>query len=224
MITNFYPSPNVNDRVNGQKPSLVILHYTGTVTAIEAHEIYMMPQKVSPHYMVDRDGSISQYVHEDKRAWHAGKSYWRGDTDINSSSIGIEIVNSGHEYDMEPFPDVQMNAVVELVRGIQSRWNIPHKNILGHSDIAVGRKIDPGEHFPWEFLHANNIGILPDPNHTDMIDHVHQALITIGYDPDVDLYAVIGEFRRHYLRHTDLNAGVDDELRRALSSILQQIS
>mgnify|MGYP002079363818 CR=1 FL=1 len=228
MTIPFFPSLNVNDRANDQKPSLVILHYTGTMTMQEAHDIYMMPNTVSPHYMVDRDGSISQYVSEDKRAWHAGKSYWRGDTDINSSSIGIEIVNAGHEHtdkyggELEIFSDVQMHAVAELVRGIQARWGIPNQNILGHSDIAVGRKIDPGEHFPWEFLASEGIGLLPKLGVKMRDESLFDLLRLWGYDDTQPLELIKKEFCRHYMRH-DFDRDVkDDEMRAALSSLLHQ--
>jgi N-acetylmuramoyl-L-alanine amidase len=215
-------SPNQNERAHRQKPSLVILHYTGTQTMIEAHDIYMTIGKVSPHYMIDKDGSVRSYVDEEKRAWHAGKSFWKGDNDINSSSIGIEIVNSGHEYALEEFPTVQIESLIKVLHGITDRWNIKPQSILGHSDIAIGRKIDPGERFPWEALKAENIGLLPQD--CDVVfKYTADTLFTkIGYDPDVNLELRAREFRRHYLRHSDLDAGVNNELLQALSSILHQ--
>jgi N-acetylmuramoyl-L-alanine amidase len=224
MNINFFPSPNYNERAHGQMPSLVILHYTGTITSQEAHDIYMMPEKVSPHYMIDRDGSIAQYVAEEKRAWHAGKSFWHGDVDINSSSIGIEIVNAGHEHgaELEPFPDVQIDAVIELVCGIQARWKIPSKNILGHSDIAVGRKIDPGEHFPWEVLEAKGIGLLPKTGAKHDDKSLPDLFREWGYDIMQPLDMIKKEFCRHYLRHSDLVNPDERQIRMALLSLLQQ--
>ncbi len=215
-------SPNQNDRANKQTPSLIILHYTGTKTMTEAHEIYMTEGLVSPHYMIDKDGSIRAYVSEENRAWHAGKSYWKGDTDINSSSIGIEIVNSGHEYELEEFPEIQIQSLIELLHEIINRWNIKPQSILGHSDIAVGRKIDPGEKFSWEVLEAENIGLLPRNGDAIIQMSADEILTKIGYDPDVTLESRVLEFRRHYMRHSDLNSGVNNELLQALSSLLHQ--
>ncbi len=225
MKIDFYPSPNVNERAQGQTPSIIILHYTGTMTAQDAHDIYMMPDKVSPHYMVDRDGTISQYVAEEKRAWHAGKSYWHGNIDINSASIGIEIVNRGHEFlmdndELESFPDIQMRAVADLVKGIQARWQIANKNILGHSDIAIGRKIDPGEHFPWEFLEAEGIGLLPKLDAKMRDESLLDLLREWGYDYTQPLDLIKKEFCRHYMRH--IKAPTNEQIHSALSSLLQQ--
>lgn len=222
MRIETFISPNQNERANRQKPSLIILHYTGTKTMTEAHKIYMTDGKVSPHYMIDKDGSIRAYVDEEKRAWHAGKSSWKKDTDINSSSIGIEIVNSGHEHALEEFPKIQIESLIELLHGIIARWDIKPQSILGHSDIAIGRKIDPGEKFPWEALRAVNIGLLPLDCDIIFNYAADRLLTNIGYDPAMDLEARVTEFRRHYLRHSDLRAGVNNELLQALSSILHQ--
>ena len=214
MIITKFNSPNFNERAGGQKPKLIILHYTGTLTDIEAHEIYLTPNTVSPHYMINKQGDITQYVDETMRAWHAGKSYWQGDTDINSSSIGIEIVNSGHEHNLEEFPAVQIENLIELLHAIKNSWGIEDKNILGHSDIAVGRKIDPGERFPWDILCDAGIGLLPKPNAPPTQKSVEQLLHPVE--------TIVKEFRRRYLRHTDLNAPADDEVHAALSSLLHQ--
>jgi N-acetylmuramoyl-L-alanine amidase len=221
MIKKF-TSPNVNERAGGQKPKLIILHYTGTLTEKEAHDIYMTPDKVSPHYMINKDGDISQYVDEDKRAWHAGISYWRREYDINSSSIGIEIVNSGHEHDLEEFPAIQIEKLIELLRGIKSRWHIQDQNILGHSDIAVGRKIDPGERFPWESLEAEGIGLLPHVNKFNSDKSVFDLLREWGYDPTQPVEILKREFCRHYLRHHKFENVTNDMISRAISSLLHQ--
>lgn len=221
MIKKF-TSPNFNERAGGQKPKLIILHYTGTLTEKEAHDIYMTEDKVSPHYMINKDGDISQYVDEGMRAWHAGKSYWRGDNDINSSSIGIEIVNSGHEYDREDFPQIQIEKLIELLRDIKNRWGIQDHNILGHSDIAVGRKIDPGEHFPWESLEAEGIGLLPKSCQAREDLETFDLLREWGYDPTQPIETLKREFCRHYLRHSDLNNPDNKDITAALSSLLHQ--
>ncbi|SDM33999.1 N-acetylmuramoyl-L-alanine amidase [Maricaulis salignorans] len=147
------PSPNFNER---KLPiSLIVLHYTGMENGAVALERMRDPAaEVSAHYMVEEDGRIFQLVDEDKRAWHAGVSCWRGETDINSSSIGVEIVNGGHDFGLPDFPAVQIAAVIELVKDIMGRHGIGPEGVVGHSDIAPGRKQDPGEKFPWERLAA----------------------------------------------------------------------
>jgi len=158
------PSPNFDNRT--LPISLLILHYTGMKTGEAALTRMCDAQaKVSAHYMIEEDGGIFQLVEEDKRAWHAGVSEWQGETNINSNSIGIEIVNGGHDWPQEdgslpPFADVQINAVIALSKDIMSRRGA--LTVLGHSDIAPMRKIDPGEHFPWAGLAAAGLGFWPD--------------------------------------------------------------
>ena len=145
------PSPNRDERA--LPVSMVVLHYTGMRTGQEALDRMCDPEaKVSAHYMIDEDGTVTQLVPEDKRAWHAGKSYWRGITDVNSASIGIELVNPGHEWGYRPFPEDQMGALLPLLADIVDRHNIPRANIVGHSDVAPARKQDPGELFDWDRL------------------------------------------------------------------------
>ena len=157
-------SPNFDDRT--LPISLLILHYTGMETGQAALErMRDGTAKVSAHYMVEEDGRIFQLVDEDKRAWHAGVSEWQGETNINSNSIGIEIVNGGHDHPNEDgslpeFPDVQINAVIALSKDIMKRRG--ELTVLGHSDIAPARKIDPGEKFPWKGLAAAGVGYWPD--------------------------------------------------------------
>lgn len=160
------PSPNFDART--LPISLLILHYTGMESGEAALERMRDPEaKVSAHYMIDEDGCVSQLVDEDKRAWHAGVSEWRGETNINSNSIGIEIVNGGHDYGLPEFPDAQIKAVISLSQVIMKRHDIGAKNVLGHSDIAPGRKQDPGEKFPWERLAGEGIGLWPDISDRD---------------------------------------------------------
>lgn len=158
------PSPNFDERT--LPISLLILHYTGMETGEAALErMRDADAKVSAHYMVEEDGRIFQLVDEESRAWHAGVSEWQGETNINSNSIGIEIVNGGHDHpntdgSLPDFPDVQINAVIALSKDIMKRHG--ELTLLGHSDIAPARKIDPGENFPWQGLAAAGLGLWPD--------------------------------------------------------------
>ncbi|MEO9969314.1 MAG: N-acetylmuramoyl-L-alanine amidase, partial [Hyphomonadaceae bacterium] len=161
------PSPNFNDR---KAPiDMLVLHYTGMVSGQAALDrMCDAAAEVSAHYLVWEDGRISQLVDEGKRAWHAGIGSWQGDTDLNSCSIGIEIVNGGHNVplgdgSLPPYPEVQIEAVIALSQSIIARHHIPQARIVGHSDIAPARKEDPGEHFPWAQLSEAGIGLWPEP-------------------------------------------------------------
>ena len=153
-----YPSPNFNDRPDGAKIDVIVLHYTDFLTVEESLQCLIDPlSNVSCHYLIHDDGTIYQLVADDKRAWHAGVSEWRGQTNINNISIGIELQNGGMTYkkafgDWPPYPDVQMQALADLISDLQQRYNIPNDYIVGHSTIAPDRKIDPGVHFKWEML------------------------------------------------------------------------
>ena len=171
--------------------------------------------KVSGHYLIDEAGMIYQLVNENKRAWHAGTSYWAGETDINSQSIGIELQNPGHEWGYQDFPDAQIGALVELATSIVNRYNISAKQILGHSDIAPERKQDPGERFPWSRIAIQNIGYWPkaEPIDTHFIsseDNVRMNLSLIGYDPKSSLAATVTAFQRHF-RPAKVDGIVDAE-------------
>lgn len=206
-------SPNFNDRANGVKPSILILHYTGTLSAQEAEDYYMNVRRhkasgpISPHYMIDKDGTITQFVDEEKRAWHAGKSWWDGADDINSHSIGIELVNPGHERGYHPFPQAQMDALAELTKGILSRHKIPPHRILGHSDIAPTRKPDPGELMNWAWLALKGVGLWPTPAQKDyeqgdlllkQKDGLRKAFTAYGYDPNLALNEITRAFQQHF--------------------------
>jgi N-acetylmuramoyl-L-alanine amidase len=159
-----FPSPNHGERRDGRTPDMIILHYTGMETGEKALNWLTTPESdVSCHYLVFEDGGIAQLVPESRRAWHAGKSFWKGETDINSASIGIEIVNPGHPGGLPDFPNVQIEAVIELCRDIVPRWAIAPERVLAHSDIAPVRKVDPGEKFPWDLLAAKGVGHFVDP-------------------------------------------------------------
>jgi len=151
MKALWVPSPNFDTRATGAEIKHLILHYTGMKSAEAAQDRLCDPTaKVSSHYLIDEKGAITQMVLEKDRAWHAGVSNWAGESDINSTSIGIEIHNRGHEFGYEEYPDVQITAVIDLCRDILTRHNIAPHHILAHSDIAPARKQDPGEKFPWE--------------------------------------------------------------------------
>lgn len=157
------PSPNHDDRKQDAPLRYVVLHYTGMPAGAWLKAALDPTVKLSAHYMIDEDGGTVRLVDESRRAWHAGASFWRGITDMNSASIGIELVNPGHENGYRPFPDKQIAALTKLLQDITSRLNIdPRFGILGHSDIAPGRKKDPGELFPWRTLARNGFGLWPD--------------------------------------------------------------
>ena len=162
LVRSVMPSPNHDART--APVDILLLHYTGMRSGEAARErLCDEAAKVSSHYLVHEDGRIDQLVAEGRRAWHAGIAAWKGETDINSRSIGIEIVNPGHEFGYRDFPQAQIEAVIALCRDILKRHNIPPARVLAHSDIAPGRKQDPGERFPWGRLAASGIGLWIEP-------------------------------------------------------------
>ncbi len=188
-----HPSPNCDERPQDLKVDMLVLHYTGMKTGTEALErMCDAHAEVSAHYMVEEDGRIYQLVPENKRAWHAGLSYWRGETNINARSIGIEIVNPGHEWGYRAFPQVQIDSVISLCLDVLSRQRIEKRNVVGHSDIAPTRKTDPGELFPWPELAANGIGQFPCPEQAS-----REGLGAYGYDIS-DWEATLLAYRRHF--------------------------
>ena len=163
LVACVQASPNHGDR-RGRAPDCIVLHYTGMPTGDGALAQLCNPKaEVSAHYFVFEDGRIVQLVPEERRAWHAGRASWFGETDMNSASIGVEIVNPGHDGGLPPFPDAQITAVIALCRDIAARRAIAPERILAHSDIAPGRKVDPGERFPWAQLAAEGVGIWREP-------------------------------------------------------------
>lgn len=215
------PSPNFDDRT--LPVSILVLHYTGMADATSAFRRLTDPAaKVSSHYLIAEDGQICRLVEEGKRAWHAGKSYWRGVTDINSASIGIELVNPGHEFGYRPFPEEQMASLVTLMMGIVPRYGITRGNIVGHSDIAPTRKEDPGELFDWERLAKLRLALprpakyLTDPHWTD--GGFLLALERFGYDI-LDQAAAVRAFQRRF-RPENLDGVIDGECRAILLSLL----
>ena len=155
-------SPNFDARLDGQAVDMLVFHYTGMSSRDDALDRLCNPAaKVSAHYVIDENGAVTALVNETKRAWHAGVAGWRGVRDVNGASIGVELVNPGHEYGYRPFPEAQMAACEALALDILSRWPIPPRNVVGHSDVATGRKTDPGELFDWARLAAAGIGLWP---------------------------------------------------------------
>ena len=215
------PSPNWNER---QLPvSMVVLHYTGMQSADEALERLRSEEAgVSAHYMIEEDGKIHRLVREDRRAYHAGKSFWRGVRDVNSASVGIEIVNPGHEFGYRPFPDVQMEALLPLLAGIVGRWDVPRANVVGHSDIAPARKEDPGELFDWDLLAAHRLALktprvtAPSPFENDGAFFL--GLERWGYDIS-DTAAAMRAFQRRWRPHI-IDGLVDGECSALLFSLL----
>ncbi len=215
------PSPNFDERL--LPVSMIVLHYTGMADAASAIARLTSPEaKVSAHYLVAEDGQVVRMVSEEKRAWHAGSSYWRGVTDVNSASVGIEIVNPGHEFGYRPFPDEQIAALIPLVSAIKDRHGIGRGNIVGHSDIAPARKDDPGELFPWEALARRRLALpspirdLMDPFWTDA--GFLLALERFGYEVTDRQKAVIA-FQRRF-RPDRIDGIIDGECRAKLLSLL----
>jgi N-acetylmuramoyl-L-alanine amidase len=215
------PSPNFDDRT--LPVTMLVLHYTGMRDAASAIARLCDPEaRVSAHYLIAEDGQIVRMVAEEKRAWHAGKSYWRGTTNINSASIGIEIVNPGHEFGYRPFPIAQIDALIPLMQDIMLRHRITRGNVVGHSDIAPARKDDPGELFPWERLARLRLA-LPSPTKNLMDPHWTDAgfllaLERFGYDV-TDPLAAIRAFQRRF-RASNFDGIVDGETRAKLLALL----
>lgn len=154
-------SPNHNERRLGP-PDMVVIHYTGMKSAAAARARLCDPAaQVSAHWLIGLDGAVEALVAEERRAWHAGVSEWRGETDVNSRSIGVELVNRGHEHGYHPFPEPQMAALERLLAEIAARWSVAPWNVVGHEDVAPGRKIDPGEKFDWARLVRLGLAVRP---------------------------------------------------------------
>ncbi|MHB1302162.1 MAG: N-acetylmuramoyl-L-alanine amidase [Acidiphilium sp.] len=202
-------SPNHDSRPESLAIDHLVLHYTGMQSASAAIERLCDPAaKVSAHYVIEEDGAVHVLVPEERRAWHAGISFWRGARGLNDRSIGIEIVNPGHEWGYRPFPSTQMAAVASLARAILGRWPIPQRNVVAHSDIAPDRKQDPGELFPWSWLAARGVGVW-----TDAVTEPGDAmadLAAIGYDTALDPAIVVTAFQRRF-RPARVDGAMDAE-------------
>ncbi len=215
------PSPNHDDR-NGTPVSMIVLHYTGMESAEAAlQRLTDAEAQVSSHYLVAEDGTVMRLVDESRRAWHAGKSYWRGITNVNAASVGIEIVNPGHEFGYVPFAAPQMAAVLQLTADIAKRHDVKPAMVVGHSDIAPTRKQDPGELFEWALLAKRGLAYGPvkpiaDPHWTD--GGTLQALNRFGYDV-TDGPAAVRAFQRRF-RPATIDGVIDGETRAILLTLL----
>ncbi len=215
------PSPNWNAR---KLPvSMLVLHYTGMIDAPAAIARLIDPAaEVSAHYLIDEDGTVVRMVDEDKRAWHAGVARWGAISDVNSASIGIELVNPGHDFGYRPFPERQIEALVPLVAEIVARHGIAPANIVGHSDIAPARKADPGELFPWARL--ARVGLALARPTRDLVDPEWGeaafllALERFGYDVS-DGMAAVRAFQRRF-RPEMIDGEIDGECRAILLRLL----
>jgi N-acetylmuramoyl-L-alanine amidase len=217
LATLWCPAPNREPRRNGREPDLLLLHYTGMDSAEAALDwLTREESKVSCHYLVDEDGNVTQMVREGERAWHAGQSLWAGETDINSCAIGIEIHNPGHDIEYRDFPEAQMRAVEALCLDILARHTIRPERVLAHSDIAPGRKRDPGEKFDWGRLARAGIGHWVEPaplgddpglgpgDEGEAVTKLQQDLAAYGYGVEITstygrgLENVVEAFQRHF--------------------------
>lgn len=211
------PSPNIGERASGRGPDMLILHYTGMATAQAALDwLCVEESQVSCHYFVDEAGLITQLAPESARAWHAGQSFWKGETDINSASIGIEMANPGHDGGAPPFAEPQIEAVIALCRDIVARHGVPAERVLAHSDVAPLRKRDPGEAFPWKRLFEQGVGHWVEPapvsggrffqegDSGQPVEALQTMLTLYGYGVRTDgaydaaTTAVIRAFQRHF--------------------------
>jgi len=217
IASDVIPSANFGERNRGRQPDMIVLHYTGMPDVDEAiSRLCTAGTDVSAHYIVLEDGRIVQCVPESKRAWHAGVSSWAGEEDINSCSIGVEIVNRGHEWGYPDFPLRQIAAVIALCRGIMLRRKVPPHRVLAHSDVAPARKKDPGEKFPWHSLANSGVGhwVQPAPivrgeslrlgSISDAVRDLQLALARYGYGVpitakyDGPTMEVVTAFQRHF--------------------------
>ncbi len=202
---------------------MLVLHYTGMRSGAEAIARLRDPaSRVSSHYVVEEDGAVFRLVPEERRAWHAGVSQWRGRTGLNAYSIGIEVVNPGHEWGYRPFPALQMAAVADLCLDILSRHRIAARDVVAHSDIAPDRKEDPGEFFDWEGLAGLGIGLWPG-RRAEPAPDVIGALTAIGYRTDLPLPVLITAFQRHW-RPARIDGVADEETRRRIAAVAAMVS
>jgi N-acetylmuramoyl-L-alanine amidase len=230
------PSPNFDART--APPDMVVLHYTGMPTGDEALARLRDPQvKVSAHYLIEEDGRAFALVPEARRAWHAGVSFWKGERNLNGVSIGVELVNPGHDWGYRPFPDAQIATLVELLAGIRERWDVSDARIVGHSDVAPDRKVDPGELFPWKRLAEAGFGLWAEPapapgapltigEESTAVFALQAGLTRLGYDCapsgryDETTAQTITAFQRHW-RPDRVDGAADGETRARLMALLR---
>ncbi|MBR0707215.1 N-acetylmuramoyl-L-alanine amidase [Bradyrhizobium liaoningense] len=241
IVSDIIPSPNFGERNKGRQADMIVLHYTGMPDVEGAlARLCTAGTEVSAHYVVLEDGRIVQCVPEAKRAWHAGVSSWAGEDDVNSCSIGIEIVNRGHDWGYPEFPLRQIAAVIALCRGIMLRRKVPAHRVLGHSDVAPARKKDPGEKFPWHSLANSGVGhwVTPAPvvrgetlmlgTISDAVLSMQQALAKYGYGVpltgkyDAATMEVVTAFQRHF-RPARLDGVADHSTLSTLQALLASL-
>lgn len=237
------PSPNFDQR--RAPPDAIVLHYTGMQSGQAAIDRLRDPEaRVSAHWVVEEDGRLFRLVDEARRAWHAGKGVWQGETDLNHASIGIEIVNPGHEWGYRPFPDAQIATVIALVGAIRERWAVPDARIIAHSDLAPDRKEDPGELFPWKRLAEAGHGLWFEPAAERIaalggpigpgdqglgVIVLRSGLHRLGYglqpggDYDDETRQTVTAFQRHW-RQERVDGIADGETRARLVGLLQLAS
>ncbi|ATQ43810.1 peptidoglycan recognition protein family protein [Caulobacter mirabilis] len=240
MSLDFIEAPSPNFDARNKVPDMLVLHYTGMQTgeaALERLRDDSRPGKVSSHYLVEEDGRIFRLVPEERRAWHAGQSFWRGEDQLNHASIGIEIVNPGHEFGYRAFPDAQIAAVIALVGDIRTRWTIDDNRILGHSDIAPGRKVDPGELFPWKRLAEAGHGVwaeaasapgqaLAEGDEGVGVFALQAGLTRLGYDSapsgqfDAKTKDIVAAFQQHWVQ-SRWDGVADGQTRATLMAVLR---
>ena len=235
------PSPNQDERGANEPIEMLILHYTGMVSGEAAlQRLTDAEAKVSAHYTIDVDGLVYRHVHEERRAWHAGVSSWRGYEQVNGRSIGIEIVNPGHEFGYVDFPNEQMQSVLSLSCEVVGRHKIEKRNVVAHSDVAPSRKTDPGEKFDWESLaaqgvgmwvHSNEISIDRDfeiPTRASDVAAMQKKLADFGYGLesnghlDGQTTEVIIAFQRHF-RQSNIDGVFDAETSAILDALIRSI-
>ncbi len=231
-------APSSNFDARRGPPDMVVLHYTGMPTGAAALERLCDPAaKVSAHYLIEEDGRVFALVPEARRSWHAGVSFWKGERDVNAVSIGIELVNPGHDWGYRDFPDSQIDALIGLLDAIRGRWTIPDGRILGHSDVAPDRKIDPGERFPWKRLAADGHGLWIEPppapgaplgvgDEGTGVFALQAGLTRLGYDSapsgqyDAHTQTIVAAFQRHW-RPGRVDGVADGETRARLVHLLR---
>jgi N-acetylmuramoyl-L-alanine amidase len=217
-------SPNFNDRPSDVPIDMLVVHYTGMESCDHAlARLCDSDAKVSAHYLIEEDGTVHRLVDEDKRAWHAGVSWWRGAMDVNGRSIGIELVNPGHEFGYQTFPDMQMQAFIALSQSILRRHPIPPRNVVGHSDVAPRRKTDPGELFDWRRLAEAGVGLWVEQSKPMTVSDYELAamLSSFGYEI-AERDAPVAAFQRHF-RPRQVDGVADAETVGLLKALLDAL-
>jgi N-acetylmuramoyl-L-alanine amidase len=232
------PAPSPNFDARRAPPDMIVLHYTGMQTGAAALERLRDPAaKVSAHYLIEEDGQVFALVAEERRAWHAGVSYWKGERDINAVSVGVELVNPGHEWGYRAFPDAQIASLTGLLDEIRGRWSVPEGRIIGHSDVAPDRKQDPGELFPWSRLAKAGHGLWVEPpaapgaplaegDEGTGVFALQAGLTRLGYDSapsgryDAATAIIVSAFQRHW-RPARVDGVADGETRARLVHLLR---